>query len=77
MITLHLIRLAFACGRDAGRAEAIALLRAQADLHRGHPGDHHRRGALNHAADRLRDTQAPGRPGHADRTETPPIVAAA
>lgn len=55
---------AFERGREAERAEVVEFLRAQADIHRGNHSDAKRRGAINHAADRIRDraTVAPSRP---------------
>lgn len=49
-------------GRAEGRAEAVEHLRAAARLHQGKVGDARRRGALNRAADAIRDQRAPGRP---------------
>ncbi len=55
-------RHAFERGRRQGRAEAVQLLRDQANLHQGEVGDQHRRGALNHAADRIEQDRGAGRP---------------
>jgi len=44
-----------------GRAQAVEHLRSTADVHHGEVGDARRRGALNAAADAIRDGRAPGR----------------
>jgi hypothetical protein len=49
-------------GRQQGRAEAVDFLYQQAAAHQGQVGDQRRRGALRHAADRLRDGHGVGRP---------------
>ena len=61
-MTLHPIRSAFDRGRAQGRADAVEFLRAQAARHHGEVGDARRRGALNAAADALRDGREAGRP---------------
>lgn len=55
------IRRAVERGRQQERADIVAFLYAQADLHQGQPSDQKRRGALHHAADRIRDGREPGR----------------
>jgi len=61
-MSLNPIRAAFERGRRAGRAEAVAFLREQAALHTDQVGDARRRGALNAAADAIRDDRKAGRP---------------
>lgn len=60
-MTLHPIRAAFERGRQQGRQEAFDHLRAKAALHQGEVGDARRRGALNSAADEIRDGREPAR----------------
>lgn len=57
-----LTRRAFERGRQQGRAEAVTHLREQAASHVGKVGDARRRGALNAAADAIRDGRKAGRP---------------
>lgn len=52
----------YEAGVEEGRRQAWEFLRAQARAHRGEPGDDIRRGALNQAADRIRDHREVGRP---------------
>ena len=61
-MSIHPIRRALERGRQQGRAEAVDFLYAQAAIHRDGPSDQKRRGALHHAADRLRDGRGVGRP---------------
>lgn len=66
------IRSAEARGRQQGIDAAIAHLREKADLHEGQVGDARRRGALNSAADELRDGRTPARStGLEDREPRP------
>lgn len=58
---LNPFRRAYERGRQQGRGEAVAHLRAKAALHRGQIGDARLRGTLNSAADAIRDGRAPGR----------------
>ena len=65
-MTLNPIRRAFVRGLELGaeraRQEDIDFLRTQAALHTdGSPSSKKRRGALNLAADKLRDGRAPGK----------------
>lgn len=62
MSALNPWRRAYDRGRDDQRAADVAYLYAQADVHHGRVGDQRRRGAIRHAADRLRDGRATGRP---------------
>lgn len=61
-IMLVIARRAYAQGRADQRAADVAFLYDQAEIHRGRPSDAKRRGALHHAADRLRDGHGVGRP---------------
>ena len=55
-------RRGYALGLERARQQDIAFLRAQAALHHdGSPSSKKRRGALNLAADKIRDGRAPGR----------------
>ena len=49
-------------GEQRARQADIEFLRAHADAHHGQVGDSRRRGALNYAADAIRDRRTPGRP---------------
>lgn len=55
-------RRSYELGQARARAEDIAWLREQADLHRGEPSDQKRRAALNHAATAMLQRKQPGRP---------------
>ncbi|MBB3041187.1 hypothetical protein [Nocardioides soli] len=65
--TEHCHQAGIQLGREQERGRILAWLHDQAALHHHAHGDAARRGALNHAADRLRDGRAPGR---AEGTET-------
>lgn len=62
---------AYARGRRDARAEDVAFLQAQADLHHGRVGDQRRRAALHYAASLIRDGHPPQRPStHITRGDT-------
>lgn len=55
-------RRAYEKGRADQRAADVEFLYRQAEVHVGAPSDQKRRGAVHHAADRLRDGYGVGRP---------------
>lgn len=59
---MNLFRRSYNRGVTEGRRQAVEHLRATAEQHHGRVGDARRRGALNAAADAIRDRHAPGRP---------------
>lgn len=61
-MTLNPIRRAYLRGQTHARTQAVTYLREQAAAHQGRTGDARRRGALNFAADAIRDQRVPGRP---------------
>lgn len=60
---MRLFRASYERGVAEGRQQAIDHLRQTAAAHQNRVGDARRRGALNAAADAIRDGRAPGRPG--------------